>query len=134
MSKVALVERKDAFLAHGLDQAVETALVKVAGLVVHPRHNRVFTMIISESELRLQNWIPTRGMHDTAHDEAGCRATRQMQGRAVFQVQVLDQVSLREKVRGELHRASKARPHHGGIHTAVKSAKSLGGLDLSHSV
>lgn len=134
MSEVALVERKDAFLAHGLDQAVETALVKVASLVVHPRHNRVYTMIVSESELRLRNWIPTRGVHDAAHDEAGCRATRQMQARAVFHVQVLDQVSLREKVRGKLHRASKARPHHGGIHTAIKSAKSLGGLDLSHSV
>lgn len=134
MGEVALVERKDAFLAHGLDQAVEATLVEIAGLVVHPRHNRVFAMTISDRELRLRNWIPTRGVHDTAHDEAGCRATRQMQGRAVFQVQVLDQVSLGEKVRGELHRASKARPHHGGIHTAVKSAKSLGGFDLSHSV
>lgn len=58
MSEVALVERKYAFLAHGLDQAVETALVEVAGLVVHPRHNRVFTMIVSEKALRLRN-------HDT---------------------------------------------------------------------
>lgn len=44
VSKEALVNRKQAFCPDGLVQTVEHALVEVASLVIHSRHDRVWKM------------------------------------------------------------------------------------------
>lgn len=47
MRKVSLVNGEDAFRLDRLVQAVEHAFVEIAGLVVHPRHDRVCGWIVS---------------------------------------------------------------------------------------
>lgn len=41
MSKVPLVDSQHTLRLDGLEQAIEHALVEIAGLVVHSRHNGV---------------------------------------------------------------------------------------------
>lgn len=76
----------------------------------------------------------TRRVHHTANDESRCRAASQMKSWTFLHAEVLDQTTLREKVRRQLDGATETRADHRRIHTTVQATSSFRGIDLAQAV
>jgi hypothetical protein len=94
MRKVSFVHGQDTLRLDRPVQAVKRRAIQVTRLVIHARHDCV------------------RRVHDAANDEPTRCATRNMERHPLFHANVLNQLSLCEKVRRKLHRATKARSYH----------------------
>lgn len=135
MGEISLINCKNAFSANGLEQAIKCALVQVAGLVVHSRHNSVCKKSQFDHAAANTIWDKhTRRVHDTANHEAGSRAAGQVQSGPVFHTKVLRQATLGEEVSRQLNRTTETGAHHRCAYTAIQSLHSLGFIDLAQAV
>lgn len=116
VGEIALVDGKETLRADGLVQAIEDALVQVASLVIHARHDGVGRM------------------HDAADNKSGGRATGQVQSRAFLHAQMSREAALREEVGWQLDRATESGSHHRSTNASVQTAHALRGIDLAQPV
>ena len=116
MRPKALVHSQHALGPDGPEKTVEGPSIEVPGLVVHAAHDSV------------------RRMHEHAHDEAAAGAAHQMQREPLLHVEVLDETTFGEEVRGQLDAAAEAGAHHGRPDAAVESTDALGAMDCVEAV
>jgi hypothetical protein len=103
MREEALVQRKRTLCLDCPGQAVQSAAVKVTGLVVHAAHDCV-------------RWV-----HHAAHHETGASRRKQMERGTLLHIEMAYQPPLREEVCRKLHTGTEACSDHCRNNTSVKT-------------
>lgn len=140
MGEVPFIDGQDALRLDCLLQTVENPSVQVTSLVVHTGHDSI--CYVGQQSLPGQfnsnnhpgNGGHTRWVHNATHYKPTYGTTRQMQPDSILNPRIPFDPPFCKKIRRQLHRTSKARPHHRCSNTPIQPLDPLRAVDLLEPV